>query len=106
MDPESGVVHLIGRVRRDGAVLVLNSVVFQLTRVVLQRSLLVLRQESGAGTDSGDLSSEVVLLFGLEEWVGVDLSLQVSSEEDLDGSGRLNVSWLEVWKPGPITSST
>ena len=47
-------------------------------------------------TDSGNLSSQVILLFAEEEWVGVNVSLQITSEKDLDGSGGQDVLWLEI----------
>ena len=55
-------------------------------------------------TDSGNLSSQVILLFAEEEWVGVNVSLQITSEKDLDGSGGQDVLWLEIGQSSPLRS--
>lgn len=58
--------------------------------------------ESGRVVDTGDLGSQIVLLFSEEEWVGDDVTLETTSEEDLDGSGGYDILWFQIWKHGPV----
>jgi len=48
-----------------------------------------------------DLSSQEVLLLAEVEGVGDDISLQVSTEADLDASGGCEILGLEVGKGRP-----
>lgn len=52
--------------------------------------------------DTGDLSSQVVLLFSEEEWVSNDVTLESTCEEDFDRSGGYDILWFQIWKHGPV----
>lgn len=52
--------------------------------------------------DTGDLSSQVVLLLSEEEWVSNDVALEATSEENFDRSGGYEVLWFQIWKHGPV----
>ena len=51
--------------------------------------------------DSRDLSTQQVLFFAEEERVADDVTLQVTREQDLDLSSRLDVRWSQVWQALP-----
>lgn len=53
--------------------------------------------------DTGDLSSQVMLLLSEEEWVCDDVTLEATSEEDFDRSGGYEILWLQIWKHGPVS---
>ena len=52
--------------------------------------------------DTGDLSSQVVLLFSEEEWVSNDVTLETTCEENFDRSGGYDILWFQIWKHGPV----
>ena len=51
---------------------------------------------------SGDLSSKVMFFLAEEVWIGVDLSLQISREEDFDPTRCGDLSWGKFWEFHPI----
>ena len=57
--------------------------------------------EFGSVVDSRNLSSQVMFLLAEVEGVGNDVSLKVSSEADLDLTGSLKITRLEVGKTRP-----
>ena len=71
-------------------------VVLNVSIVIFYQFELTFRADSSRVTDPCDLSSKIVLLLAEEEWVGVNVPLKVSSEQDLDSSGCLNVLRRQV----------
>ena len=61
------------------------------------------RHKLGCVVDSGDLSTEVVLLLAEVEWVGDDFSIEVTREANLDFSGALEILRLQIRQDFPRT---
>ena len=51
--------------------------------------------------DSGDLRAQIVLFLTEIEWVGDDLSIEITCEAHLDLSGSFKVTRLDIWEHGP-----
>lgn len=55
----------------------------------------------GTSTNTGNLGSQIVNLIAWERGITDNWSIQSSSEELLDESGRLDLGWCYCWKLGP-----